>query len=300
MEVDESVEYCRGRVSQCRVAVVVLVYIVLRCVPALYKLVKVLNLVLAQGGVALYRQPRQRCPSSVQFHAHAVRLLDVGGQCLAYVALLTSLHQLVVVVHVVEVCTHVPVAAHVLVASLYVYHLLVLRVGIVVVVGVVVTLWLAVCHGYRRISFVSAVGVAYASLRVEEVEVVVDVQLLVHVLAVLLYKAVVEAVGLVFYVAILQVGEHVPVVEEAVSGFQETAVVVLVGVRIVVFVLAVAKIFLLQRLAANVGDVAPVVAAELLQVHTADDIPVVVFEVHVVDHAVAVLCQTLLAYSVVF
>ena len=89
-------------------------------------------------------------------------------------------------------------------------------------------------------------------------------------------------------------------VEEAVSGFQETAVVVLVGVRIVVFVLAVAKIFLLQRLAANVGDVAPVVAAELLQVHTANDIPVVVFEVHVVDHAVAVLCQTLLAYSVVF
>ena len=144
------------------------------------------------------------------------------------------------------------------------------------------------------------IGVADTGLRVEEVEVVIDVQLLVHILAVLLHEAVVQTVGLVFYITILQVGKHVPVVEEAVGSFQEAAVVVLVGVRVVIFVLAVlSQIFLLQLLAADVCNIAPVVAAELLQVHATDDVPVVVLEVHVVDHAVAVLCEALLAYSVV-
>ena len=146
-----------------------------------------------------------------------------------------------------------PVAAGILVSGLHVDYLLLLWIRIASVVGVVVALRLTVCHGYRGVSLVAAVGVADTCLGVEEVEVVMHVEHLVHVSVVLPQELVVLSVGGIAHVAVLQVGEHVPVVEECVGCLHEHAVVVLLGVGIIIVVFSVAsQILLLQRL---VGDV---------------------------------------------
>ena len=53
-------------------------------------------------------------------------------------------------------------------------------------------------------------------------------------------KFIVDTVGLVFYTAILQVSEGIPVVCKAIACLDEGAVVILVGIRIIVLILSVA------------------------------------------------------------
>ena len=117
-----------------------------------------------------------------------------------------------------------PVVALILIAELYIEQLLLFREWIVEVVGKV-ALWLAVAVGYRCVCLVAILVEADTCLRVEEVVLLVDVQLLVLVAAVCLGdKFVVDTVGLVFYTAILQVSEGIPVVCKAIACLDEGAV----------------------------------------------------------------------------
>ena len=92
--------------------------------------------------------------------------------------------------------------------------------------------------------------------------------------------------------AVLHVGEDVPVVGEGVAGLDECAVVVLLGVGVVVLVVAVGEVLALHLLVGDVCEVSPVRAAELLQVYAAEDVPVVLLPVGVVDNAVGVLRES--------
>ena len=83
---------------------------------------------------------------------------------------------------------------------------------------------------------------ADAALGIDEVVVLVDVECLVLVSAVgLLVELVVAAAGLVVHVAVLHVGEHVPRLAEVQRGLQETAVVELARVGVIVFVAVVGR-----------------------------------------------------------
>ena len=81
-----------------------------------------------------------------------------------------------------------------------------LRVRIVEVVGIVVALRLTVAVSYGSVSLMTVLVEADTCLRIEEIEFLVDVQLLILVAAVFLSdKLIVDTVGLVFYTAVLQV-----------------------------------------------------------------------------------------------
>ena len=137
-------------------------------------------------------------------------------------------------------------------------------------------------------------------LRIEEIEFLVDVQLLVLVAAICLGdKFIVDTVGLVFHTAVLQVCEYIPVVCKAIACLDEGAVVVFVGIRIIVLILAVAaEELLLCILIGDIGKVTPVVATELLEVQASDYVPVFILVVGVIYHAVGVLGQSLFADEV--
>ena len=193
-----------------------------------------------------------------------------------------------------------PVVALILITELYIEQLLLFREWIVEVVGKVVALWLAVAVGYRCVCLVTILVEADTCLRVEEVVLLVDVQLLVLIgLVCLGDKLIVDTVGLVFYTAILQVSEGIPVVCKALACLDEGAVVILMGIRIIVLILSVvAEELLLGILVGDISKVSPVVAAELLQVQAADNIPVLILVVGVVYHAVSMLGEALLADEV--
>ena len=99
--------------------------------------------------------------------------------------------------------------------------------------------------------------------------------------------------------AVLQVGEYVPVVEECVCCLHECAVVILACVGVVVFVFAVVvEVFVFQCLVLDVCEISPVAAAELLQVHSSGHVPLLVLVVHVVHQSVGVLCESLQSHGV--
>ena len=78
--------------------------------------VKVFDFVLADGSITFDGQSRQESPGGGEFHAKTIRLVDVGGEFFAYVAQFTSLHELVLVVHPVEIRAGSPSLAHKVVA----------------------------------------------------------------------------------------------------------------------------------------------------------------------------------------
>ena len=71
------------------------------------------------------------------------------------------------------------------------------------------------------------------------------------------------------------------------------------GIRVIVLIFSVAaEELLLGILVGDISKVSPVVATELLQVQSADNIPVLILVVGVVYHAVGMLGESLLADEV--
>ncbi len=98
------------------------------------------------------------------------------------------------------------------------------------VVGEVVTLGFAVAHGHGSVGMVAALIEGDAALGVEEGVLLVDVEFLVVVAALVVVELVVDAVGLVVYVAELYVTEDGPVIAEGVGGLDEDVAVELLCV----------------------------------------------------------------------
>ena len=314
MQVDEAIQNRRGREGQCRVIVVELAQLVaisvamiqggiriaFPVVPVLYEFIEVLDLVHTQGSIAFQRQPLQRCPHSRQFHTEAVRVLDIGGQRFADIAHGTRLHKLVLIIHIVAVHPQAPVLRSILITQFIIDEALGCRGGVVTVVGEVVALGLTMTHGHRTIDTMAVLLEAEACLWIEEVVFLIDVEivLVVEIGLLVVDKLVVVAVGLVAYVAELHIGKHIPLRGDVVESLHEGTPVQFCGIGVVVFVVAVLHEQCAQLVVAQIGDVAEVVAVELLQGETSHDVPVLILVVQVPNQSVGILLKTFLAYPV--
>ena len=307
---DEAVEDHRGREGQRAVvvmdhveAIAVVgfatgVGVTLPVVPVLNMLVEVLDLVLADGRVALDGQAGKDGPGSGEFHAQTVRLVDVCCEVFADVAQLAGLHKLVLVVHPVERRAYRPIPAGIAVAEFCVDERLGLGSRIRAIVGEVVAFGLTMAVGHRKEGAMTVVVPCEAGFRVEEVVALVDVEALVDVSACVVVESVVDAVGLVAYVPVLHIAEDVQLVGKVISSLCEDVVVILRGIRVVVLVVAVRQILLHHGRMGCIGDVAEVVTVEALQRQASDDVPLLTLVVGIPHQAVSVLLQSLLAHEV--
>ena len=147
-----------------------------------------------------------------------------------------------------------------------------------------------------------------ASLRVEEIVGLVDVQALVGEAAVLvLVELVVDAAGGVAHEAVLQVCECLETVAEGVSRFDKAAEVGLDCVGIVVEVVPVGEFVGLgfleivqQLLVFDIGQVAVVPAVEVLRGKTEAKVELLGLSACIGDEPVSVLREALLADEVGF
>ena len=70
------------------------------------------------------------------------------------------------------------------------------------------------------------------------------------------------------------------------------------GIRVVVFVIAIAEILLAYDGVGSISQIAEVIAIEILQRETANDIPRIILIVHIPHEAVGILREALLTYEV--
>ena len=153
----------------------------------------------------------------------------------------------------------------------------------------------------QRHRTIDAVGVGApreASLRVHKIVFLVDVERLVVEAALVVVKLVVDAVGGVAHVAELNVGKNVEALGQVQGRFRESATVELVGVRVVIFIVAVGQILVGHGFIFDVVEVAEVVAIEILHRRAADNIQQIIGIVDVPNHAVGVLREALLAHKI--
>ena len=204
------------------------------------------------------------------------------------------------VVHIIQGGTGAPVLCRIAVAQFEVEQRLSLWGRVRTVVGEVVALRFAMAQCCREEGAVAVLMEANARLGIEEVVLVVNIEVvLLHLTGVLiLVELVVVAVGFVAHVAILDVGKHVPAVGDAIKCLDECTGIQLVGIGVVVLIVAVAHQMLAQFFVLDIGEIAEVIAVELLNGESADDVPVLVLIVHVAHQSVGVLCKSLLAHEV--
>ena len=135
---------------------------------------------------------------------------------------------------------------------------------------------------------------------VEEVVFLVDVEevLVVEIGLLVVGKLVVIAVGLVAYVAILHIGKHAPCGCDGIGSLDVGIAVEFLRIGVVVLIVALRHEQTSQFVVREIGHVAEVVAREVLQAQPADDVPQLVFVVHIAHQSVDILFQSLLAHPV--
>ena len=195
-----------------------------------------------------------------------------------------------------------PVVPFILIAQLDVHHSFRRGGWVIAIVGEIVAFRLAVAVSNGGVGLMPIVSEADTGFRVHEVVTFADVELLVAVGAVgIAEEFVVEAIGLVVYIAVLQVGKDIPCTGKVIVGLQESAVIEFGGIGIVVFVVVAAlAIEVVHLLIGDISEITEMFAAELLTVDATDDIPSLVLVVEVVDDAVCVLSQSFLAHEIGF
>ena len=280
-------------------------------VPVFHHLVEVFDLVFAQGSVALDGEPGGGVDGCLQFDTHTVAVLDVRSQVLANVAHGSSLHKLILIVHIEEVRPQTDDVAVEGVAQLIVHHLLSLGGRVGAIVSEVVALWLTMAQGQRTIDAMTASGPREACLGVQEVVFLVDVEALVVITTLVVIELIVDAIRLVAYMTILDIGKHIPLLRDMIGSLQEHVAIELMGIGVVILVIdiQIARCtidlrvrhpdeMLLHHGMGGIGDIAEVVAIEVLERETPDDIPRLVLVVGVPHQTVGMLCQTFLTNEV--
>ena len=113
--------------------------------------------------------------------------------------------------------------------------------GVIAVVGEVVALRLAVAQCHAGIGVMSSLVETDTGFGVEEIVLLVDVEvvLVVEVSLVVVDEFVVVTVSLVGHITILQVGIDIPKFVQVVGAFGKGVAVQFLGVRVIVFVVAV-------------------------------------------------------------
>ena len=83
-----------------------------------------------------------------------------------------------------------------------------------------------------------------------------------------------------------------------IGSLHEHVAIKLMGIRVVILVIAIREVFLTDDRVSSIGDVTEVIAIEILQRKTTDDVPRVILIVHIPDEAIGVLRQSLLSYKI--
>lgn len=145
-------------------------------------LIEIFDAVAAQSGVSLKVEEAEWRPASLNLGTHSVAVLDVGGEVFANVALFSSLHKLVGVIHKVQVYAGIPVLGVIIISRFDVCQAFGRWHRVRSVVCEVVPFRLSVGIRDGGIGMMAIVGKADARFRVDEVVAFVDVELLIVVL----------------------------------------------------------------------------------------------------------------------
>ena len=312
MEVDEAVKDGRWREGEGGLVVVdegrgELVPVV---IVGLDDLVELLDVVTAQGGVTFDGKPAQRTPSRTQFHSHTIRVLDIRRQRLADIALGTRLHELVTISHVVGIDTCIECRSAVHITQFQVVQPFCFGGRVGSVVGEVVAFGFTMADGIAEVCAVAVLMERKSCFRVQEVVFLVDVETLIGIGSVGIgIELVVDTIGEIAYMSELDIAKDVKPVGDVEGSLCICTHVALLGIAVVVFQFSlfcrptVAELRWLisddrGHRRVGVGEVAEVVALEVLDRCTAKHVPAVVCIVHVPHHPVGVLAQSFLADEV--
>ena len=305
LDYGESVDDGGRGERQRRVVIVDLPYAGLLVAPVFHNLVKVLDLVGAEGCIGLKGQPLGDIHPCGKLNSGAIGVLDVGGKVLTDVALHSGLHKLVHIVHVVEVRRSAENGTGILVTQFVIIDVLRLRERIVVVVREIIALRLTVAHSQRGIGSMVANPIADTHFRIKEIVGLVDVQTLILVGTVLLLdELVVDAIRCVAHVPVLKVSECRKMLSELLGSLDKTTVIILSGIRVIILVTAVVEVSVVQTgksrimidnvRVRDISEITEMVAPEHLAGKSSDDIPSVVVVTDVIDKPGSILRQAFL------
>ena len=154
-------------------------------------------------------------------------------------------------------------------------------------------------HSYRCVCMVRTIAPAETCLRIEEVIFLIDIQELIHPLAIsILYETVVDTISLIVNVTILHISERTPIFGKAVGSLQVCTGIKLLGIGVVVLMLTVAQVALSEFFVLDVCDISEVIALELLYGEAAYDVPVSPLIIHIAHCSISILLQSLLPYKI--
>ena len=140
---------------------------------------------------------------------------------------------------------------------------------------------------------------AQSGLGIDKVILAMHVKTLVAVGSVaIVIEAVVDTLCEEAHVTILHIGKGIPVGGDMVRALDEDALVALVGIGVVIGVFAIGQHLLTQLLVGHIGEVTEVIAFEVLERCSADDIPMLILIVGIPCDAVSVLCKAFLAHEI--
>ena len=110
---------------------------------------ELLYAVAAECGICFPTEPAGQCKACHYFYSCTVTVGDICCQRLANLVEFASEYQLVLVVHVIKVCTGLEKAAAECIAQFIVCQAFGCGALVQFAVGVVVACWLFVCHAHR-------------------------------------------------------------------------------------------------------------------------------------------------------
>ena len=96
-------------------------------------------------------------------------------------------------------------------------------------------------HSHRCVCMVRSIAPTDTCLRIEEVIFLIDIQELIHPLAIsILYETVINTISLIVNVAILYISERTPVVGKAIGSFQICTGIEFLGIGVIVLMATIA------------------------------------------------------------
>ena len=142
-------------------------------------------------------------------------------------------------------------------------------------------------------------AIVESHLPIKEIVFFVNVKVLFAVCTVLVVnKFVVVTICLISYMTVLYFCKHIPMVIKVISSLEEGISIEFFCIRIVILIIAIAQQMITQGGIGDISQVSEVIARELLQSESSDNILVFAFVVDVPNRPVSILLQSLLSYKV--
>ena len=267
-------------------------------IPVLHHFGEIQDAVAAQGCIGLQGEAGQKVEGCRSLHTEAIGILYVGSEGLSYVAHRSSLHELVGVIHIIEVLFHAKPSGSIQPSGLVVEQPFRFGRGIGAVVREIVALGLTVGLCGARVCLPWSGSITYTHLGVEEIICLVNAQRLVLVCAVSLFiKLVVLPGSAIIHKAVLQVRERFPAAAETAGCLYEGAVIAFLGIGIIIDVHPVFHIGG-GKTVGHISEETEVFAREALQGQAPDDIQAIFIVREVADEAGRILPEAFLSHEI--